>query len=59
MNAERQHHWTDKSSMGRKEIRVDLPQSHDGIAAALRRAFQAAASEPSVHDFEALLARLN
>jgi len=59
MNAERQQDWTGKISMDSKAIRVDLPQSHDGIAAALRRAFQAAASEPSAHDFEALLARLN
>lgn len=40
-------------------IRVELPQSHSGITAALRRAFEAAANEPSEHDFAALLARLN
>jgi len=59
MSAERHFEWTGKDSMDRKEIRVDLPQSHDGIAAALRRAFREAAAEPSAHDFEALLARLN
>ena len=43
----------------REMIRVELPQSHSGVTAALRRAFEAAANEPSDHDFAALLARLN
>ena len=59
MNSERHLDGTDGISQDRQLIRVDLPQSRDGIAAALRRAFQAAATEPSAHDFEALLARLN
>jgi len=50
--------WTDFGE-DRKMIRVQVPQSHSGITAALRRAFEAAANEPSDHDFAALLARLN
>jgi hypothetical protein len=58
MHGKREHHW-DSADADRKMIRVDLPQSHSGITAALRRAFEAAANEPSDHDFAALLARLN
>jgi hypothetical protein len=58
MHGKRQHDWN-SADAGRKMIRVDLPNSHSGITAALRRAFEAAANEPSDHDFEALLARLN
>jgi hypothetical protein len=47
------------SSMDRRLIRVDLPPAHAGITAALRRAFEAAASEPSDRDFSELLRRLN
>jgi len=46
-------------SLDREIIRVDFPIAHAGIAAALRRAFNAAAEEPSDRDFEALLRRLN
>ena len=46
-------------SMERRIIRVDLPPAHAGIMAALRRAFEAAASEPSDRDFAELLRRLN
>ena len=46
-------------SMERRIIRVDLPPAHAGIMAALRRAFEAAASEPSDRDFADLLRRLN
>ena len=46
-------------SMDRRIIHVDVPSNHAGIAAALRRAFQAAASEPSDRDFAELLRRLN
>ncbi len=42
----------------RRVIRVDFPSSTAGITAALRRAFKEAAEEPSAHDFEALLQRL-
>jgi hypothetical protein len=47
------------TSMERRIIRVDLPPAHAGIMAALRRAFEAAASEPSDRDFADLLRRLN
>jgi len=46
-------------SMERRIIRVDLPPAHAGVMAALRRAFEAAASEPSDRDFAELLRRLN
>jgi hypothetical protein len=43
----------------RRIIRVDGPPAHAGIMAALRRAFETAASEPSDRDFAELLRRLN
>lgn len=46
-------------SMDRQVIRVDNPPAHAGITAALRRAFEAAASEPSTRDFTELLRQLN
>jgi hypothetical protein len=49
----------DLETMDRRIIRVDLPPTHAGITAALRRAFEAAASEPSDRDFAELLRRLN
>jgi hypothetical protein len=58
MHGKREHDWNAVDT-DRKMIRVDLPQSHAGITAALRRAFEAAANEPSDRDFAALLARLN
>jgi hypothetical protein len=45
--------------MDRRIIRVDMPPTHAGITAALRRAFEAAASEPTDRDFADLLRRLN
>ena len=45
--------------MDRRIIRVDMPSAHAGITAALRRAFEAAASEPSDRDFAELLRKLN
>lgn len=45
--------------MDRQMIRVDLAPTHAGITAALRRAFEAAASDPSERDFAELLRRLN
>lgn len=50
---------SDLNSMDRREIRVDFQPTHAGITAALRRAFEAAASEPSDRDFAELLRRLN
>jgi hypothetical protein len=45
--------------LDRRIIRVDMPPAHAGITAALRRAFEAAASEPSDRDFAELLRKLN
>ena len=45
--------------LDRRPIRVDMPPEHAGVMAALRRAFQAAASEPSERDFAELLRKLN
>ena len=46
-------------NMDRRIIRLDVPPTHAGITAALRRAFEAAASEPSERDFAELLRKLN
>ena len=45
--------------MDRKVIRVDMPPEHAGVMAALRRAFEQAAREPSDRDFADLLRQLN
>ena len=45
--------------MDRRVIQVDTTPTQAGITAALRRAFEAAASEPSERDFADLLRRLN
>lgn len=45
--------------MDRRPIRIDMPPEHSGIMAALRRAFQAAANEPSDRDFNEILRKLN
>jgi len=50
---------SDLNAMDRRVIRVDTPPTHAGIMAALRRAFEAAASDPSDRDFAELLRRLN
>lgn len=50
---------TETVDVDRKVIRVDFPSASDGITAALRRAFAAAAGEPCDRDFEELLRRLN
>ena len=47
------------NTMDRRIIQVDLTPTQAGITAALRRAFEAAASEPSSRDFDDLLRRLN
>jgi hypothetical protein len=60
MKLERESGWvSDLNSMDRQVIRVDMPPTQAGITAALRRAFEAAASEPSDRDFAELLRRLN
>lgn len=50
---------SEMGSMDRRIIRVDSPPAHAGITAALRRAFEAAASEPCDRDFAELLRKLN
>ena len=45
--------------MDRRIIQVDMPSTHAGIMAALRRAFEVAASEPCERDFAELLRQLN
>jgi hypothetical protein len=47
------------NSLDRRVIRVDIPPTHAGITAALRRAFEAAAEEPCDRDFAELLRKLN
>jgi hypothetical protein len=58
MKSERQSSAAEVN-MDRRIIRVDIPPSHAGITAALRRAFEAAAAEPSDRDFADLLRKLN
>jgi len=50
---------SDLNSIDRRIIRVDSPPTFAGITAALRRAFEAAAAEPSDRDFAELLRKLN
>ena len=48
-----------RRKMDCRKIHVDLESTQAGITAALRRAFQAAALEPSDRDFADLLRQLN
>jgi len=50
---------SDLDVVDRRLIRVDVQPTHAGITAALRRAFEAAASAPCDHDFAELLRKLN
>ena len=50
---------TELNTLDRRVIRVDIPPAHAGITAALRRAFEAAGSEPCDRDFGDLLRKLN
>ncbi|HET7575227.1 MAG TPA: hypothetical protein VFK19_01520 [Sphingomicrobium sp.] len=60
MNLERDYpEVPELNSMDRRIIRVDTPPAQAGIMAALRRAFEAAASEPCDRDFAELLRKLN
>ena len=60
MKIERDHFAEPElDTMDRRVIRVDIPPAHAGITAALRRAFEAAASEPCDRDFAELLRKLN
>lgn len=59
MKAQRKKMTTATIDMDRRPIRIDIPPEHAGVMAALRRAFQAAANEPSDRDFAELLRKLN
>ena len=59
MKSDRQTSDVSEFNMDRRVIRVDIPPAHAGITAALRRAFEAAASEPCDRDFAELLRKLN
>ena len=47
------------NALDRRIIQLDMPSAHAGIMTALRRAFEAAASEPCDRDFAELLRKLN
>ena len=49
----------DLTALDRRIIQVDVAPTQAGITAALRRAFEAAASEPCDRDFAELLRKLN
>ncbi len=59
MNTEGEQIAESEFSMDRRIIRVDIPPTHAGIAAALRKAFAAAAEEPCDRDFAEILRQLN
>jgi len=59
MRMEAACHDDQRSTRDRELIRLDSATDFQGIASALRRAFSEAANEPSNHDFEDLLHRLN
>ena len=59
MKAEHESMATAVMDMDRRVIQVDVRPEHAGVMAALRRAFESAAREPSDRDFDELLRRLN
>lgn len=59
MKAQQKKMTTATIDMDRRPIRIDIPPEHAGVMAALRRAFQAAANEPSDRDFAEILRKLN
>ncbi len=59
MKSKKKQMATSTIDMDRRPIRIDMPPEHAGVMAALRRAFQAAANEPSDRDFAELLRKLN
>jgi hypothetical protein len=59
MNCESEQVKAPEFNLDRRIIRIDVPPAHAGITAALRRAFEAAASEPCDRDFAELLRQLN
>lgn len=50
---------SDFHNSDRRIIRVEVPPAHAGITIALRRAFEAAASEPCDRNFAELLRKLS
>jgi len=59
MSLARNPHEAELNTMDRRVIQVDMSPTQAGITAALRRAFEAAASAPCDRDFADLLRRLN
>jgi len=59
MKAKKKSMATATMDLDRRPIWIDMPPEHAGVMAALRRAFQAAANEPSDRDFAELLRKLN
>ena len=59
MKLGREHLGGEPNDFGRRIIQVDVPPVQAGIMAALRRAFEEAASEPCSRDFMELLRKLN
>jgi hypothetical protein len=59
MDTERRSSTATDISMDRRIIRVDIPPTHAGITAALRRAFSPVNEDPCEQDFSDLLRRLN
>jgi len=50
---------SEMNRMDRRIIHVDMPPTHLGITAALRRAFEAATSDPCDREFADLIRKLN
>jgi hypothetical protein len=59
MKLEREVNSAPEANVDRRIIQMDMSATQAGITAALRRAFEAAASEPCDRDFAELLRRLN
>jgi hypothetical protein len=59
MKLERKVNSAPEANVDRRIIQMDMSATQAGITAALRRAFEAAASEPCDRDFAELLRRLN
>jgi DNA topoisomerase IB len=53
------HKRASEFTLDRRIIRVDIPPAHAGITAALRKAFEAAATDRCDRDFDDLLRQLN
>ena len=53
------HKRAPEFNLDRRIIRVDIPPTHAGITAALRKAFEAAAADRCDRDFYDLIRQLN